>query len=87
MPTLDIFNNDAFSLVSLTDSINDMPFVPGRVGQLGLFVERGVPTTSVMIEEKDGVLSLIEATLRGAPAKQNGQQQAPGALPGDPPYR
>ncbi len=71
MPALDIFNNDAFSLVTLTDSINNMPFVPGRVGQLGLFIERGVPTTSVMIEEKDGVLSLIESTLRGAPAKQN----------------
>lgn len=71
MPSLDIFNNDAFSMVSLTDSINNIPFVPGRVGQLGIFIERGVSTTSVMIEEKNGILSLIETSQRGAPAKQN----------------
>jgi hypothetical protein len=71
MPTLDIFSNSAFSLTSLTDAINKVPFVPGRLGQLGIFDESGVSTTSVMIEEREGSLSLIETSPRGAPAPQN----------------
>lgn len=71
MPTLDIFNNNAFSAISLTDAINKVPFIPGRIGNLGLFMETGITTTSVMIEERDGSLNLIETTSRGAPAVQN----------------
>ncbi|MGL1788648.1 major capsid protein, partial [Vibrio parahaemolyticus] len=55
----------------LTDAINKVPFIPGRVGQLGLFTESGVTTTTVMIEERQGSLNLIETTARGAPAVQN----------------
>src|SRR5918996_1302490 len=47
------------------------PYVPGRIGQLGLFREQGVSTTSVMIEEREGSLNLVETTARGAPAIQN----------------
>jgi hypothetical protein len=71
MPALDIFSNSAFSMVALTDAINHMPYVPGRVGRLGLFREQGVSTTSVMIEEREGSLNLVETTVRGAPAIQN----------------
>ena len=58
-------------MVALTDAINKMPYVPGRIGQLGLFREQGVSTTSVMIEEREGSLNLVETTARGAPAIQN----------------
>jgi hypothetical protein len=68
MPALDIFAGSAFSMVALTDAINKMPYVPGRIGQLGLFREQGVSTTSVMIEEREGSLTLVETTSRGAPA-------------------
>jgi hypothetical protein len=71
MPALDIFAGSAFSMVALTDAINKMPFVPGRIGQLGLFREQGVSTTSVMIEEREGALTLVETTSRGAPAVQH----------------
>jgi hypothetical protein len=71
MPSLDIFSSNAFSMVTLTDAINKLPFVPGKVGQLGIFTENGVPTTTVMIEEREGSLSLIPTTPRGAPATQN----------------
>lgn len=64
---LDIFNDDAFSVVSLTDAINHMQFVPGRVGQLGLFTPTPVRTTSIAIEQKDGQLILVPPTPRGAP--------------------
>ena len=71
MATLDVFNSNAFSVVSLTDAINKIPFIPGKIGQLGLFTESGVTTTTVMIEERQGSLNLIETTSRGSPAVQN----------------
>ena len=64
---LDIFNSNAFGIVPLTDAINKMKFVPGRIGAMGLFSESGIATTSAAIEEKDGILSLISPSARGAP--------------------
>ena len=71
MEMVDIFSHDAFSLVSMTDAINKVPYKPRQVGALGLFEELGVATTSVVIEEKDGVLYLVPNTPRGAAPKQN----------------
>jgi hypothetical protein len=64
---LDIFNENAFSVVSLTDAINKVKFVPGRIGSLGLFTESSVSTLSIAMEEKNGVLSLIAPSPRGGP--------------------
>lgn len=71
MSVFDIFNSDPFSLVSLTDSINKVPFIPGYLGSIGLFQEVGISTTTVMIEEEDGVLYLVENRPRGASPQQN----------------
>ena len=67
MPMLDVFNSDAFSVVSLTASILKAPYKPGRIGALGLFRERGITTTVAVVEEKDGQLSLIQTSPRGGP--------------------
>lgn len=67
MSMLDVFNTDAFSVVSLTDAINKLKYVPGRLGELGIFSESGVTTTAVAIEEKDGVLELVAPSPRGGP--------------------
>jgi major capsid protein E len=72
MPMLDVFKSDAFSVTSLTDAIIKAPHKPGRIGALGLFREKGIPTTNVVIEEKDGRLSLIAATPRGGAASSIG---------------
>lgn len=64
---LDIFSDDAFSVVSLTDAINQQPFVPGRAGAVVDWAELGVPTTTIAIENKQGVLSLLNPTPRGGP--------------------
>lgn len=71
MPSLDVFQSDAFGTIELTAAINKMPFVPGFLGSLGIFEEEGVTTTSVMVEEKNGTLSLVQTQPRGAPANQN----------------
>lgn len=66
MPLLDVFNNDAFSVKSLTDAIVKAPFKPSRVGALGLFGDRGITTTSLVVEEKDGILALLSTAPRGS---------------------
>lgn len=65
MSLLDVFSNDAFGVISLTTAINKLPYKPSKLGEMGLFAEEGVTTTSVMIEEKFGKLSLIPAEARG----------------------
>lgn len=64
---LDIFKDDAFGVVSLTDAINELSFVPGRIGELGLFNGEGVSTTSVALEKKGDILVLVPPTPRGGP--------------------
>ena len=67
--TLDVFNQEPFSCISLTDSINKVPFVPGRAGQVAGWEEEGVPTTSIMIEENEGELKLLNPVPRGGPGE------------------
>jgi hypothetical protein len=65
----DIFNNDAFAVSQLTGTINELPHQPGRIGQLGLFSEQGISTTSVSIESLGTTLTLVPSAARGAPGK------------------
>lgn len=77
--TINPFANDAYSVAMLTEAINRLPYnIYGRVGQLGLFEDKGVPTTSVIIEEKGGVLNLLPTVPRGAPplVNQSGKRKA-----------
>lgn len=69
MEHMDIFNDDAFSLVSMVAAINDVPHVPGRAGQLAFAgVGEGVATTTVTIEKRGMELALIKTSPRGGPA-------------------
>ena len=72
---MDIFNGDAFSVVSLTKAIEDTPFVPGRVGQLGIFSEEGVSTTSISIEKVGSTVSLVPAASRGSSGRPMGNDK------------
>lgn len=67
MPTLDIFNNDAFGVTTLTQSINTAPAKPGRIGELGWFEEKGISTTTAFIERIGSTLTLVPNAPRGAP--------------------
>ncbi len=69
MPSLDIFNDDAFSLRSLTKAINETPYQPMLVSSLGLFTEDPISTTSLMIEKRGTTLNLVPAASRGAPGR------------------
>lgn len=62
---MDIFNSNAFELQSMTAAVEKIPFVPGFVGSLGIFMTEGVPTDTVTIERKDHTLTPILTSLRG----------------------
>lgn len=64
---LDIFKDNAFGVLSLTDAINALKFQPGLINSKGLFSESGITTTTVAVEQRDGILSLISPTPRGGP--------------------
>lgn len=66
MATLDIFNNDAFSVTNLTRTLVDIPRVPTRLGDMGLFEEGGINTTTMMIERTGESLRLVPSAARGS---------------------
>ena len=67
MPMVDPFTPDAFTLLALTSAIENLPYVPSELAASGLFNEQGVATLDVAIEERDGVLVLLDVLPRGAP--------------------
>lgn len=65
MATFDIFNDDAFSVSRLSQTITDVPDVPTKLGDKGLFNEYGINTTTLMIERQGSSLKLIPSAPRG----------------------
>lgn len=63
---LDVFNSDAFSTVEMTAAINDAPYVPGRIGALGLFQQKPMGTTTVTLERKGNTIALLPSKPRGS---------------------
>ena len=64
MNLLDIFSQDAFSMATLTATINNVPHKSGRIGELGLFTDVGINTTTLSVESCDGSLQLLPNRLR-----------------------
>lgn len=63
---IDIFDDDAFSVVTLSGVINEMAFVPGRCAELGLFGDgNGIATVAAAYEREGDILTLVEPTERG----------------------
>lgn len=67
-----ITNEDLFSVTSLTAAINQTDIVPGRIKQLGLFQEQGIPSTDLAIQYKQGIIDLVKNASRGGLAQQIG---------------
>ncbi len=73
---LDIFNNDAFSVTSLTGAMREIKHVPSFIGRRGLFQTTSIDTLSFAIEkDKAQNLKLIPASPRGAPGTTFGKNR------------
>lgn len=74
---IDIFNNDAFSLRSMTAAVEKIPFVPSYLGTLGIFGPgESVATDTVSIERRDSILAPILTSQRGTEPPSRSTQKA-----------
>lgn len=63
---------DMFTLTALTSAMNLLPVPPSRLGASGLFIEKSVSTTTILVERRQGRLFLVPAASRNddpAPTK------------------
>ncbi len=63
---LDVFDGDAYTMVQMTAAIDKLPYMPSRIGQLNLFQQSPITTRIAMIEERQGILSLVSTAPRGS---------------------
>lgn len=70
MPGMDIFNDDAFSLVELTQALEKTDHLPTFLGDMGIFEFVPVAVETIAIEKVANVLALIPTSNRGAPLDQ-----------------
>jgi hypothetical protein len=64
---LEVFNNPAFNVWSLTLAITNRRYIPGLIGRLGLFSPRPLATTMTLVEVRGHRLALVPERPRGAP--------------------
>ena len=67
---LDIFHSDPFSAIALTDAVQRNPFQPVGLGELNIFDPNPIRTKALAVEERNGVLTLIPFSERGAEGTQ-----------------
>jgi hypothetical protein len=70
MASMDVFNTDPFSLISLSGAIDRLPHVPSYLGGLGIFTPEPVTNSTVWVDERDGALALIQTSPRGSAPKE-----------------
>jgi hypothetical protein len=57
--------NDLFTVTTLTDAVQKLPLIPGYLEQIGLFEKKYIRTTSILVDVKNGVLTLVPSIPRG----------------------
>ena len=74
---MNIFDDDAFSLQSMTAAVEKMPTVPSFLGSLGIFgAGEGVATDTITIERKDHILTPIKTSERGTAPPMGSTEKA-----------
>lgn len=75
MLSMDVFNQDIFSAISMSRAVDRMDYVPGLLGQIpGLFVPEPVRTKAIWIEARSTGFKILQTSPRGT---------APGQVGGD----
>ncbi len=78
------FDTGGYSLAEMTQAINILPNLHSRLAQIGLFRFQGVTQRSVIIEQFEGILSLLPTVPLGGPAtlgQREGRSMRSFALP------
>lgn len=75
MPILNIFEDDAFSLISLTNAVSELPVAPTQIHEMKLFHSEGIKSSTFAIEKETGSNTLVAYTPRGGPGETSGNNQ------------
>lgn len=67
MLTMDVFKQNAFSAISLTQGVRRLKTVPGLIGSMGLFTPVPVRTRTVAVEMKGHILNIVKTSEPGQP--------------------
>lgn len=70
MAGMNVFDNNAFSMTSLTGTVEKMDYVPQTLGQLGIFEPLPVRTRTLFVDRREGGLKLIPSSPLGAPPEE-----------------
>ena len=61
----DVMSGDIFQTVSLSQAIVKLPNKPSKLGDMGIFEQNPINTITAVIEEHQGVISVIQTAPRG----------------------
>ncbi len=76
MLTMNVFKQDAFQAISLTEAVRRSQTIPGLIGNLKLFTPVPVRTRTVAVEQKASTLRIIQTSEPGAPRTRREQDKA-----------
>ena len=75
MSVLDIFKNDAFNVITMSDALSEVKYKPGFLTAIGLFETTSVDTTRIGIEkDKEENLIIVPESPRGGVGKTIGKK-------------
>ena len=66
MATLDVFNTDIFSTISLSGMVDKVDYKPEFLGSLGIFTPNPVRDRTVWVDSRSGGLELIQTSADGS---------------------
>lgn len=69
MLAMDLFTDNAFGCIPLSEFISKQPFIPAQAGSVVPWVENYYPTTTMAIEEMTKDIGLVSPTPRGGPGQ------------------
>lgn len=67
---LDVFHSDPFRTIELTTAIEKVPYLPDGLEAMQVFDPEPIRTESLMVEQRQGVLTIVPISDRGAPGTQ-----------------
>lgn len=70
MVSMDVFHQDPFTTIQLTQAVERNPFQPTGLGELGIFEVDPIRTKAMMVEQRQGKLYLIPFSQRGEEGTQ-----------------
>jgi hypothetical protein len=76
MLTMDVFNQNPFLAVSLTEAVRKSQTIPGLIGSLKLFTPKPVRTRKVAVEVKGNTLNIIQTSNPGDPRTYRANNKA-----------